>query len=320
MKIQNSEILIEQVYLPKKIKRDLATVTTTQITSDLTTKISRSKQDNHETPNEFTSGYAMKPVEIVVIIFVLVLWILSLRKFYKTFDKLRTTHYIDVPYKYKIKDPHNLSHVKVVNNQTESVIYSRDPIKSLKIKLYPDEPSLLQARSSSSPSEVDRNKFKNNDFYLNRRIGSNSFSCLNMHENESIYDNRFHYDSCGNRKKNSLSNNNILGVMGYSQEEDASKFLNPLYNLSPLIKKSLLDLHKKSIENLAQTSTSINNKSLQSNTNSANTTPKSTSNKIISKLRGNSSFSNTTSNSINQNRKRDFQKEHLTVKFLESPV
>ncbi|RNA16819.1 hypothetical protein BpHYR1_027897 [Brachionus plicatilis] len=252
------------------------------------------KYEVDETPNEFTSGYAMKPVEIFVILFVLVLWVLSLRKFFKTFGKLRTTHYRDVPYKYKLKDPENINHIKVVNNQTESVIYSRDPIKSLQFNLY-HENSL--PRTSSVVPEPFVGEISP-ALTLNRKIGSNSFSCLNMYENEQSNESQYHYDVNGVRKKNSLSNGNIQ--MGVDLDQN-NQFLNPLYNLSPIVRKSLLDLHKKSIENLSQA-------------NSGEQMTPLTKKKLLEKAKSSSSFNNST------NRKRLFEKEHLTVKFLESPV
>lgn len=252
------------------------------------------KYEVNETPNEFTSGYAMKPVEILVILFVLVLWILSLRKFFKTFGKLRTTHYRDVPYKYKLKDPENINHIKVVNNQTESVIYSRDPIKSLQFNLYQENSHAKTTLLTPEPF-VERNLFGPNG---NRKIVSNSFSCLNMYENGNMNETEFHFDVNGMRKKNSVSNGNIQIP---ADLEPNTQLLNPLYNLSPIVRKSLLDLHKKSIENLAQANTS------------EHSTPR-TKNKLLEKAKSNGSFGNST------NRKRLFEKEHLTVKFLESPV
>lgn len=253
------------------------------------------KYEVNETPNEFTSGYNMKPVEILVILFVLVLWVLSLRKFFKTFGKLRTTHYRDVPYKYKLKDPHNINHIKVVNNQTESVIYSRDPIKSLQVNMYQDN---VQTQSSFVSPELFRDKFSPG-LIVNKKIGSNSFSCLNtLEQQQNINDWKYHYDVNGRCKKNSLSNGNIQMRVDFDQ---SNQFLNPMYNLPPIVRKSLLDLHKKSIENLAQG-------------NSSERSIPRTKNRLLGKAKSNSSFTNS------MNRKRFFQKENLSVQFLESPV
>lgn len=252
------------------------------------------KYEVNETPNEFTSGYTMKPVEILVILFILVLWVLSLRKFFKTFGKLRTTHYHDVPYKYKLKDPHNISHIKVVNNQTESVIYSRDPIKSLQFNVCHDN---VQTQSNLVLPEFFRNKISPG-LVINKKIGSNSFSCLNTLEQQNINDYKYHFDVNGRCKKNSLSNGDIQMPLDFDQ---SNQFLNPMYNLPPIVRKSLLDLHQKSIENLAQ------------GNSSEHSVPR-TKNRLLGKAKSNSSFSNS------MNRKRFFQKGNLSVQFLESPV
>lgn len=70
----------------------------------------KTKFDN-DNPNEFTNGYFIRLPELIVIGFILMLWILALRKFFKNFDKIRTTHYREIPYKYRIKDPENLNKV-----------------------------------------------------------------------------------------------------------------------------------------------------------------------------------------------------------------
>ena len=91
-----------------------------------------SKYDSDMASNEFSTE--MHTPEIIVVILILCLWVLSLRKLVKHFDKLRSTQYREIPYKYHLKDPENIGNVKIVNNQNESVIYSRDPVKSLRSK------------------------------------------------------------------------------------------------------------------------------------------------------------------------------------------
>lgn len=90
------------------------------------------KQDPGLASNEFSTE--MHTPELIVIILILCLWVLSLRKLVKHFDKLSSTQYREIPYKYQLKDPENIANIKIVNNQNESVIYSRDPIKSLRSK------------------------------------------------------------------------------------------------------------------------------------------------------------------------------------------
>lgn len=78
-------------------------------------RYSASKSDHHHgpgssVPNDFSMTYNITTTEGCVILFVLALWILSLRKLIKNFDKLRTNP-IQVPYKYRLKDPENINHV-----------------------------------------------------------------------------------------------------------------------------------------------------------------------------------------------------------------
>lgn len=209
----------------------------------------------HDTPNEFTSGNDMSRLEIFVIIIVLTLWVLSLRKFVKNFEKLRTTHYREIPYKYRLKDPENINHVKIVNNQNESVIYSRDPIKSLRSKSLAFEHDLSSPRCSLTLSDTKNNgNIIINESFLKpisaiRKEYSNSLNSINVKRIEQDQD--FAYQNM---------NKNLLFSTPRYQNTD-SNFLNPLYNLSPLIRQSLLDLHQKSVENLSGLSTPQRNKS-----------------------------------------------------------
>jgi len=109
------------------------------------------KYDSEMASNEFSTE--MHTPEVLVIILILCLWVLSLRKLVKHFDKLRSTQYREIPYKYQLKDPENIANVKIVNNQNESVIYSRDPVKSLRSKSIacPDA-SRLNSTSSNGGS------------------------------------------------------------------------------------------------------------------------------------------------------------------------
>lgn len=111
------------------------------ITAPMPKNMNSNKPDDHNQVSKHDSGLAsnefgteMHTPEVVVIILILCLWVLSLRKLVKHFDKLRSTQYREIPYKYRLKDPENIANVKIVNNQNESVIYSRDPIKSLRSK------------------------------------------------------------------------------------------------------------------------------------------------------------------------------------------
>ena len=112
-------------------------------------KLHSHKYDMDLASNEFSTE--MHTPEILVIILVLCLWVLSLRKLVKHFDKLRSTQYREIPYKYHLKDPENIANVKIANNQNESVIYLRDPVKSLRSKSIPC-PNAINNPSTSDGS------------------------------------------------------------------------------------------------------------------------------------------------------------------------
>lgn len=89
------------------------------------------KFESHDNPNEFSSGYYIRWPEICVIFFILVLWMLSLRKFFKHFEKIRNIHYREIPFKYKLKDPQNLSKIRVCRYPSQGVIFTNDPIANV---------------------------------------------------------------------------------------------------------------------------------------------------------------------------------------------
>lgn len=132
--IDNKEKTVVVPVMP--LPEEMVVITTTQNTYAKSishyTRPHLSKYDNGLASNEFSSE--MRTPEICVIILILCLWVLSLRKLVKHFDKLSSTHYREIPYKYRLKDPENIANIKIVNNQNESVIYSRDPVKSLRSK------------------------------------------------------------------------------------------------------------------------------------------------------------------------------------------
>ena len=111
-----------------------------------------------ESANEFSSGYEVSRTELIVIMLILLLWILSLRKFVKNFEKIRTIHYREIPYKYKSKEPDNLSQVRVVKRPKEGVIYSKEPVKCSRSRSFPlDSNSERGGASVTSLSKIESN-------------------------------------------------------------------------------------------------------------------------------------------------------------------
>ena len=66
--------------------------------------------------NEFSNGYAIRFWELVIVVFVIVLWLGSLYRFIKHFDKLRITHHREIPYKLRQKE----AAVLAANSNTSS--------------------------------------------------------------------------------------------------------------------------------------------------------------------------------------------------------
>jgi hypothetical protein len=56
---------------------------------------------DYDAPNEFSSGYNIRFSEIMILMVILLIWVFSLRKLIKNFDKLRTTNYRDINYRYR---------------------------------------------------------------------------------------------------------------------------------------------------------------------------------------------------------------------------
>lgn len=239
---------------------------------------SKMKYHDSESSNEFTNE--MHVPELMVILLIIVLWILSLRKLVKHFDKLRSTQYREIPYKYRMKDPENLNHIKIVNNQNESVIYSRDPIKSLRSKSIAacanesggscsmSGASYRKGSTSFAKFSTPFQEFLHNSNETKRRKASEFYprgSVLTESLEKSLFASNGKHLSTSLNNLN-VSNGNMLPIKrsvdclgpgndrlkkAHTQDNaPTSNLLNPAL-LSPFIRRSLLDLHQKSVENLA---------------------------------------------------------------------
>ena len=201
----------------------------------------------NDSPNEFTSGYSIRPTEIIFIFLILLLWAFSLRKFLKNFDKLRITHYREITHKYQIHEPQNINQIRVCNKPTDSVIHSRDPIKRL--SLYPRSP------------EVDKKSLSVKDlkaYDLNEKL-SHTTSVLSLDEGSSRYSsveaspNLRHYQSIVDGRRLAYKVQKIDSL----EPERNCNLLDPNV-IPPLVRSSLLDLHRRSMENLSVASNTSN--------------------------------------------------------------
>ena len=198
-----------------------------------------------DSPNEFTNGYELRLIEILFIVFILFLWICSLRKFVKNFDKLRTTHYREIPYKYKLKDPQNINQVRVVHNQTESVIYSRDPIKKLNPGSLKSEEGLLSSKRSSTSSKtitISPSKTK----LIVESPDLTIQSTENLNENFSCEKIKFDIEdlSIGNRNSGHSRSYESLKHLDSLDEREECSSLGSLSNMNKIRKQPKVSIEK----------------------------------------------------------------------------
>ncbi len=272
-----------------------------------TTKFSP-KYDVSDQYQEFSDGYYLKLTEVLIIAGIILFWLMAIRKFTKNFDKIRTTHYREIPYKYKLKDVENLSAVNVTPNSKDGVIFTRDPINNMirNSKLsYPyaiisnipttnNSVSSFKAHTMSNTSNetaaiggsrkfTQRHKFANHksknlnessfdsreSYLVNpRRKISNSLVNLSnkrqvsLRRDDSILnDNIYRSNQDKVRIQNRLNQTSVVSPVLANTNEFHSRSCrqkvmkkqqsidNHPLNISPLIRRSFLDLHKQAIEN-----------------------------------------------------------------------
>lgn len=320
------------------------------------TKQIKTQKFDTNSPNEFTNDYYIRLSEIIIIVFILILWILSLRKFFKHFEKIRTTHYREIPYKYRLKDPENLSKVRVCRYPSQSVIFTNDPIAkvvngrqfsmcddlimspktSLHRQMSPvyDEYDIRKKKFNIVISEVEDNNEENSekssqsntndkkekDLYEDIEYIDNNINSTNS--NEVLIKSNHTLQSCSlgnlnnsNAGKNLVSNTNKK--LKRSKRQDDSSLDEQIYHryfssdqkrhlfrnsernttlslqkkfyidhltVSPVIKKSIFDLHKRSLEKMSRNSSgnsNLNSPNLETKRNScAYTNMSSRANKL----------------------------------------
>jgi hypothetical protein len=238
------------------------------IESEISTKSPKSKFEN-DSPNEFTNGNSISFFEIALIIVILLLWLFSLRKFLKKFEKLRFTHYREITQKYRLHEPQNLNQVRVCRKQTDSVIYSRDPIKRLSIY-----PTAIDDEKQTLKTKLSKAKLISSDIriYESNENDSISVESLNNFSKFSSLDAK---PSTKRRTESKLKKNTSLEPF----VKRSNNFLDPNVIMIPsLVRSSLLDLHRRSVENLSigmkaiinENNTSVSNPNIKNNASSKN--------------------------------------------------
>jgi hypothetical protein len=277
----------------------------------------RIKFDN-ESPNEFTNGFQLKFNEIIFILLILLLWILSLRKLFYNFEKLRTTHYREIPYKFRGNNPNKIEEVRIVKNQTESVICDRrKSIRSKSLCLVNNKleahtfhtnsvkPRLINIGGNNENTTIinfcnennnvinettsrqsSRKSFQFDSSNLKTQISvakfrseseSSSQSENSLQSEKKLSSSMDNISECGesfnknyikvrhsdaathifSKDFDPISSNENGNNVSKGQMLDAFREPSNLIDttrLSPIVKKSLLDLHQKSIENVAAAS------------------------------------------------------------------
>ena len=83
-----------------------------------------SKEENaNGSNNEFSSGYHIRFWELIIVIFVIILWLASLYRFIRSFDMLRITHHREMPYKYRMRTGEQHQHQETTHVTRPSVIH-----------------------------------------------------------------------------------------------------------------------------------------------------------------------------------------------------
>lgn len=285
------------------------------LVTNSTKSIKLLKFDN-DIPNEFSNDYYIRLSEVIIIVFILILWILSLRKFFKNFDKIRTTHYREIPYKYRVKDPENLNKIRVCRYPSQGVIFTNDPVAnvvngrhyslchdlimspkhSLNRQMSPlyDEFELRKKKLNIVISEVEDNNQSdktsrsssnfNRDLYADiEYIDNNNINTKNSNERLIDSNNNFQTNSLSNLTKQTDKINLQKKLIRTKRQDDSyldeqiyhrystdqrrhlfrnseknsnsspKSFIDHL-SVSPVIKKSIIDLHKRSLEKISRNS------------------------------------------------------------------
>ncbi len=228
--------------------------------------------------------YKMEIPEIIIIILIIFLWFLSIRKFTKQFERIRTTHYREIPYSYQSKT-FNENKITIVKRETDSVIYAAQP-KLTRSKSFPSD----QINNSNSNNSGFKNNSKNcsteainyKEFTSNHSINNNvcrKKSTSNTQIYVAEYSTRplsktvkttsgslspilVEFD-CSPKKFNSgliSSTLNETNIHSNYLMPINSNLINPSL-IPPIVRRSLLDLHRRSVEHV--TSSQIQHKGLK---------------------------------------------------------
>ena len=205
----------------------------------------------------------MEIPEILIIGVIIFLWLLSIKKFTKQFERIRTTHYREIPYSYHAKKINDK--ITIVKHETDSIIhaasYKTSRSKSLpsdQYKIIDDNETKNTASNSENSSPQYRkkdDKLQINKIKLQRKSISNQQlfisnaqnSPLKSKNSDSLSPIIIEFDASP-KKLGSISAFDTNSKYLYSQQN--RNLINPLL-IPPVVRRSLLDLHRRSAEHLA---------------------------------------------------------------------
>lgn len=206
-----------------------------------------------------SNSFKMELPEILIIAFIIFLWLLTIRKFIKQFERIRTTHYREIPYSYRTKKM-NDNKIIIAKHETDSIIHAI-PFKTTRSKSLPSDQ--YKDKNKANPSSVNSSPEKNRD-----EICGNNFQRKSISSHQLFNTN----DSIGMKNSDSLSPIIIkfdsspkkIGSMKFSTnafndnyskpsfvyvKNETRDLINP-FLIPPIVRRSLLDLHRRSAEHI----------------------------------------------------------------------
>lgn len=126
----------------------------------------------------------MEIPEIIIIAIILILWFLSIRKFTKQFERIRTTHYREIPYSYKSQKLVHDNKITIVKRETDSVIYAPSIKRMSRSKSYPsvhsNENVITNVKSENNINTINNERKASNKDEIMNEIRKRSRSERNV--------------------------------------------------------------------------------------------------------------------------------------------
>jgi hypothetical protein len=200
----------------------------------------------------------MGTTEIVIIVIIVAIWGLSIRKFIKKFERIRTTHYREIPYNFRFQQS-NLNQLRIVKEEEQ--IFPIEPIKversrsiiSRDVKPLSFDLAKAGVESKRSFNETFKNHHKNPCDRPNRPETNMRFFDVDSHfKFDPMPSSTLLLDMDTNpvriKKSAQVKSNQDLNS---AVQEHLSTELNDTSLIQAIVRRSLLDLHRKSMINIS---------------------------------------------------------------------